>query len=211
MAHPISKSSASKPVKNRKTTRFRTRSRTRSKRGQNEVQKLLGPHQSPKKAERTIFDTRGYRFHYCFVMVLVHVPHACKTQWAHHKHGLISTCWICTKHSVWFWKRTAKRETNRKYRNRTGGKPNRLDCEPQTQTSCKPNRTGTDMIYMKPEPGEPVNFLSHGFTGWVFLRNTCLETAANKGRSQQWDFQKARGPLLRCPVSCMRQKQVIPS
>ena len=33
MAHPISKSSASKPVKNRKTTRFRTRSRTRSKRG----------------------------------------------------------------------------------------------------------------------------------------------------------------------------------
>ena len=98
MAHPISKSSASKPVKNRKTTRFRTRSRTRSKRGQNEVQKLLGPHQSPKKAERTIFDTRSYRFHYCFVMVLVHVPHACKTQWAHHKHGLTSTCWICTKH-----------------------------------------------------------------------------------------------------------------
>ena len=79
--------------------------------------------------------------------------------------------------SVWFWKRTAKRETNRKHRNRTGtvhlhephwtgGKPNRLDCEPQTQTSCKPNRTGTDMIYMKPKPGEPVNFLSHKSKTW---------------------------------------------
>ena len=131
------------------------------------------------------------------------------------------TIYTCV--SVWFWKRTAKRETNRKHRNRTGtvhlhephwtgGKPNRLDCEPQTQTSCKPNRTGTDMIYMKPEAGEPVNFLSHGFTGWVLrLRNTCLETAANKGRWQKWDYQKARGPLLRCPVSCMRQEQVIPS
>ena len=119
--------------------------------------------------------------------------------------------WNCNN-AVWFWKRTAKRETNRKCRNRTGGKPNRLDCEPQTQTSCKPNRTGTDMIYMKPEEGEPVNFLSHGFTGWVLrLRNTCLETAANKGRWQKWDYQKARGPLLRCPVSCMRQEQVIPS
>ena len=51
--------------------------------------------------------------------------------------------------TVWFWNRTANRETNRKHRNRTGtvhihepnrtgGKPNRLECEPQTRTDCKP-------------------------------------------------------------------------
>ena len=51
--------------------------------------------------------------------------------------------------SVWFWNRTANRETNRNHRNRTGtvhihepnrtgGKPNRLECEPQTRTGCKP-------------------------------------------------------------------------
>ena len=51
--------------------------------------------------------------------------------------------------AVWFWNRTANRETNRKHRNRTGtvhihepnrtgGKPNRLECEPQTRTDCKP-------------------------------------------------------------------------
>ena len=50
---------------------------------------------------------------------------------------------------MWFWNRTANRETNRKHRNRTGtvhihepnrtgGKPNRLECEPQTRTDCKP-------------------------------------------------------------------------
>ena len=45
--------------------------------------------------------------------------------------------------AVWFWNRTANRETNRKHRNRTGtvhihepnrtgGKPSRLECEPQS-------------------------------------------------------------------------------
>ena len=55
-------------------------------------------------------------------------------------------------YTAWFWNRTANRERNRKHRNRTGtvhifhshkpnptgGKPNRLECQPQTRTGCKP-------------------------------------------------------------------------
>ena len=59
-----------------------------------------------------------------------------------------TTC-IIIYTTVWFWNRTANRETNRNHRNRTGtvnihepnrtgGKPNRLECEPQTRTGCKP-------------------------------------------------------------------------